>query len=272
MGIRGVVYSGGGEPLLWQGRKVLELIEETGKWAQVALLTNASLFPSSPEKFGWLKNSTYVLVSWHGHQRTRTLQGIARLVSAKKAWRSNCMVNVKMVLTPQNYRMVIEDYERIKALEPDFILFCPSKDYENVGGIELTFQQMQELKKMIQEANILKDTFNNASILWNMPDRDTPTTKCESVLRGLHAYITADGSVYLCCCTAGVPELSIGNINEESFSEIWRGKRHEEVVKNLHEQLCRRRNCRFRVYNQIFDLYREPPPLSEYEIRHGGIL
>lgn len=270
--VRGVIFSGGGEPLLWKKFGVVDLIKGL-RGQQVALLTNASLF-SLMKDFEWLHNCTYVLVSWHGHQQMRTLAGVAKVVDKRDEIGAKCMINVKMVITPQNYREVVEDYKIIRQItSPDYILFCPSKDYENIGGIELSSQQIQELKGMIEDAGIREDEDSNADILWQLPDRDTPTQTCESIERGLHAYITSDGNVYLCCCLAGNPNFSIGNINQQRFTSIWRGKKHRNLIEKINEDTCKRPNCRFKVYNRILQNSKlETPPLEEYFLRHGGIL
>lgn len=269
MGVRGVCFSGGGEPLLWHNGYVYELIRDYGQSMQAALITNGSLLPT--EFYSWMHGCSYVLISWHGYYR-QTLLGIKRAVNGKDTYKADCKIGVKMVITPQNYHGLVDDWKAIKEFKPDYILFCPSKDYENVGGIELSAQQITEVRDMLITAGIDQDPDTHKDMFWDMPDRNTPTIICNSVRKGLHAYITADGEVYPCTCLAGEHEFSFGNINERRFAHIWLSEQRQKVVEKLCDSPCDRKNCRFKVYNRLLEIGGPMPSWQELRERHGGIL
>jgi len=269
MGVRGAIFSGGGEPLMWHNGYVYELIRDYGQNMQVALITNGSLLPT--DFYSWMYGCSYLLISWHSYYR-QTLAGINRAVLGRNRMKADCRIGVKMVVSPQNYRNLVKDWKEIKALGPDYILLCPSKDYENVGNLELTDAQFSEIKNALIAAKIDQDPDTHKDMFWDMPDRNTPTIICESVRRGLHAYITADGEVYLCTCTAGEREFSIGNVNEKKFRHIWMGEQRRKVVDALCDTQCMRKNCRFKVYNRLLSIGGDMPSWMELRERHGGIL
>lgn len=66
------------------------------------------------------------------------------------------------------------------------------------------------------------------------------------------AHIMADGSVYSCGARLLDEKFYLGNINKESFKEIWEGKRrkqHWEFMKEFNLKGCRK-NCRMDEVNK----------------------
>jgi len=128
------------------------------------------------------------------------------------------------------------------------------------------------VRGQLAEAGIDQDPDTHKDMFWKMPDWDTPTKICHSIEKRLHACITVDGEVFLCTCTAGERNLSIGNVNEEKFRRIWNGERHKNVIAKLNESPCERRNCWFKPYNKVLEVGGDAPTWKEMRERHGGIL
>jgi len=50
--------------------------------------------------------------------------------------------------------------------------------------------------------------------------------------------ICADGNVYVCCQLAGIKSARIGNIHEKKFSDIWHSQQRKEVLRSLDVSKC----------------------------------
>ena len=81
------------------------------------------------------------------------------------------------------------------------------------------------------------------------------------VLHSLTTVITADGRVYLCGRLNIYPWIeSLGNINKESFRDIWfGGKRRSQAKMALDCEFNRKYcpNCRLTKFNQLFERIRK---------------
>ena len=74
-------------------------------------------------------------------------------------------------------------------------------------------------------------------------------------------HIDAKGNVWPCVAHIGTEELCYGNINDETFEQIWEGGRRREVNGRLNKmdinKVCREA-CRLDEINQYLDELRHP--------------
>jgi radical SAM protein with 4Fe4S-binding SPASM domain len=76
-----------------------------------------------------------------------------------------------------------------------------------------------------------------------------PVPKC--VLTPLHTSVDGRGFVYLCCYYYGIPDHSIGNLNEKSFKSIWGSNIHREKENNINPKDCAQFDCKFFAHHEI---------------------
>ena len=271
MGIKGVYISGGGEPLLWSSKKkkISDYINKLSKISDVAVITNG--IHLTKDNFDALKNIFYVLFSLfdinfeNAKKITKitkkdfsvVLNNIESLVKYKKKIRTRYpFLSIKTVVTPQNYENVISVYNHIKKLNADYHIFRLAIDFECFMEPYLTETQYNKLKKQVKlNKKLIDKKYTNLNELFSC-NKFSKNTECCIVKKGLYCCIDAKGDVYPCLYYVGNPNYCVGNIYNRKLQDIWKSKRHREVITKLNNLSKKGRCyelCRFKRYNFLIE-------------------
>ncbi len=276
-GVKSIMFAGEGEPLL---HKDIAAIAKHTKLSgiDVSFTTNAV---AMTEKFiqtaipytSWIKASvnagteaTYASV--HATQVRDFSKVIENLTQAVKFRNDNnldCAIGLQSILLPDNKDEMITlakiardkigaDYLVIKpySQEPASI----TTEYQSISYKDDFSEQLdKELKKLNTDS--FKINYRSETMrLYHEKQNDRYTT-CYSTPVFM-AYIMANGSVYGCKDKLFNEKFSYGDINKNSFSEIWqnqlRRKNFAYVLTEMDVSKCRV-NCRMDKINRyLFDL------------------
>jgi radical SAM protein with 4Fe4S-binding SPASM domain len=292
MRVKGVYISGGGEPLIWSSKKnkISDYINRLSKVSHVAVITNG--IKINKDTFNSFKNIFYVLFSFfdtnfENNKKTtkmtktnfnillKNIKDLARYKDKNKIKRP--FLGIKTVITPENYKNTMSIYRDIKRINVDYHIFRLAVDFENSMKPYINSKQYKSMMNKIKlEWKVIDEKYTNIKQIF---DCDNPAIKgeCWIVKKGLYCCIDANGDVYPCLYYVGDSKYCIGNIYKEKLENIWKSKKHREIIKKLND-ISKRGECpsfcRFKRYNQLIEKinYFKIPNQKDYNKMHASFI
>jgi len=246
-GTRGVVIEGGGEPTIVQHfDEVIRILKEHG--LGVGLITNGSnkLKPEIIGMFDWIR----VSLDSSSSAEMLTLKrykNFDKIVSNIVYYAQNCQtVGVGYVATRHNTSQMENLILYLRESGVRYVQIRPVVDHPEMLP-EYNFDYLKKYQNV--NMSVITDGMVENIV------RGNGGIGCRS--HSLSTVITADGSVYLCGRLNIYDWVKpIGNINLQSFNEIWHGEeRHRQANEVLDPKFCAKYcpECRITKFNIEFD-------------------
>lgn len=245
-GVRGVVWSGGGEPTLHPGwREIVSTAWANG--LEQGMYTLGGHF--TPES-AWLlaKAATFVVVSLDasdpdtyakekGVPRSRfqdACDGIVLLTGHKAA------IGVSFLLHAQNWTRAEDMLALTRMLGATYATFRPAIHFQPNHPAQPSddrtwiAEALPTLKALERESDVEIDVQRFVEYAnWQGHGYDT----CQGIR--LNTTITPDGRVWVCPNRRGMAESCLGDLREESFSAIWARHPGQFAVNANCRVMCR---------------------------------
>lgn len=272
-GCGSIMFAGEGEPLLHPKiSEIVNLTKEEGKidtsFTTNAVMLNENFVRSSLKNVSWIKVSFNAGTSsvYKDIHRTnekdfsKVIENLKNAVEYSKKNNLQTKFGMQMLLLPENESTIHQLCEIARDIGMDYVVIKPYSqhkfsntdkykniDYSKYLGLE------DELKcynskdfNVIFRINTIKN--------W-ISQNDQRYCHCIAT-PSVWAYIMADGAVYSCSAYLLDERFLLGNINDQSFDQIWASEKrikHAEFVMNeLDINECRV-NCRMDQINRYLD-------------------
>lgn len=271
-GVRSVMYAGEGEPLLHKDiSKIVNHAKDSG--IDNAFTTNGvhlseKFLEECGSSISWIKVSfnagdreTYSKI--HRTQPKdfdRVLENLKKAVEWKERSDSNLAIGIQSLLLPENAETIEKLVLISKQIGLDYVVIKPYSQHK-FSKTEIykhiDYKPYLELGKKLSIYN--DDGFNvvfriNTINNW-LSQNENRYCKCLAT-PSMWAYIMADGSVYSCSAYLLDERFKLGNINDESFTDIWSSDRkisNADFVANVLDISECRVNCRMDQVNRYLD-------------------
>lgn len=260
MGVKSIVLSGGGEPLVNKATPtVIQKAHEEG--LEVALVTNGELVNGESlriivENCAWIRVSLDAATAetyhrCHGITNRNAFQAVIKniksMVSYRKKINSPIMIGLAFLVHPYNFHEIYEACKLARELGIDYIQFRPVYLY----GFNLDEKMAQSWATQIQRA---KEDFQSEDfIIHSSPERfklkERKYERC--VACRMIGIVAADKHMYVCCQLKGDEKYKSGDLTRKSFKEIWQDPKTHALCDKIDVNQCP--PCRYDGYNEILN-------------------
>ena len=265
LGVKSVMFAGEGEPFLH--RDLPEIILHARRAGiDPAITTNGILMkPGIPEKI--LPATEWIKVSCNGGtpesygrvHRTKesdfnkVINNVRHAVQVRNRHGYTCTLGLQLILLPENENDLEEFAVISRDIGVDYLVIKPyTRHYQNDHDFQIQYEKYDDLAEKLAAMNT--DSFNVIFRTKTMQVWDTRMRGYEKCLAlPFWNHIDAGGNVWGCGAHLEDKRFLFGNINSQSFQEIWEGEQRRHRLKELEQDfdisVCRF-NCRMGKINQ----------------------
>jgi len=266
LGLKSLMFAGEGEPLLH--KDIVQMVVATrAANIDVAFTTNAvPMMPKFVQQampyVNWIKVS-FNAGTPEGYSKIHrtnkrdfhtVVENIKYAVQYKREKGLSCEIGMQLVLLDENVHEAEEFVKLAKSLGVDYAVvkkysqhkFSITHQHEGIDYSK--YLNLGEVLEGYSDENF-SVTFRNNSMV-----EQEPYKKCMST-PNVWAYIDSNMNVYSCSAFLGQEKFNLGNLNTQTFKEIWQGPKRQanyEMMKTFDLTNCRD-NCRMSNCNAYLD-------------------
>ena len=239
-GLKSVICSGEGEPLLNKDlSKIVNGIKEMG--VDVAMSTNGALLTKTIAEsclvsFTWIRfsiasmeeESYYRIQQAKKGDLERVRQNLQDAVEIKKRKNLRTTLGVQCLLMPENANQLPDMARQLREIGVDYLTVKPySQHLHSKHRYDLKYEELLDLEKELYSYETASFSVYFRSNAMKKMHREKTYPRCYGLPFMTH--IDAHGNVWPCVAHIGDERFRYGNLYEESFEEIWEGKKRREV-------------------------------------------
>lgn len=271
-GLKSIIYAGEGEPLIHKSAP--DIINKTKALGiDAALSTNGVLLTQDVAReclgsLTWIRFSTAGITesTYNKIQRGKSgdldkvLSNMQSAVQIKREQNLNTTIGVQLLLLPDNKNEIVQMGKELRKIGVDYFTIKPfSQHPQSQQIIEVDYREMLSLEKEVTELET--DEFKVYFRAYSMKKLECKRDYKHCWALPFMVYVDAKGNLWPCIVFMGKEKLKYGNLNEESFCNIWEGKRRREIIDyfmNMDLEKNCRELCRLDEMNKYLDSLKHP--------------
>ncbi|HQJ16035.1 MAG TPA: radical SAM protein [Candidatus Omnitrophota bacterium] len=274
-GVKSIMFAGEGEPLLHP--RFSDIVASAGdSGIDLAVTTNGVLLEKRMAErilpyLEWLRISLNAgtASTYAGVHRAATadfqkvITNIETAVRIKKKNRLVCVIGVQFLLLAQNYREAPALARLMRSLGVDYFSLKPYSRHPLSGAGPAQDISARAMDFVRQRTSRCETGTFKVILRQDMMQRLSEGKTYDRCL-GLPfaAHITAAGDVYPCSVFLGQKDFIMGNINKQSFKQIWEGRKRRAVMELISARGVSgcRAVCRLDAVNRYLWELKHPGP------------
>jgi radical SAM protein with 4Fe4S-binding SPASM domain len=273
LGVKSVLFAGDGEPLL--NRDLPDaIVEGHDHGLSLALNTNAVMLKEDVAetvlpRLEWMRVSvaagtaaTYAEIhKCKERDFERAIENVARAAEMKRRNNLAVTIGIQQILLAENVHEMSMLAKTAKRVGADYYVVKrfadnPRIDYTTPPNLHRDYEDAFRDIETLSD-----DTFK---VIVRRSNFEDDGARAYNQCLGLPflAYVLADGGIYTCCGYYGDEEFCYGNLNEDTFENIWMSARQRQVIGFVENEVdvhtCMP-HCRHHNINKLAWDLRNPP-------------
>jgi cyclic pyranopterin phosphate synthase len=276
LGVKSVILSGSGEPFV--NPEISLFIEYTKKrGTDLAIITNGSIIRERDVRPA-VSCATWIRVSLDAatsetrqrvHRTTGTdfddtLENMRRMADAKKKLNATVQLGSQIALCPENVHEIFEVGRISKDCGMDYVQIKPVVFHPRSTDSQLRKEFFQNALLRAREA---REKLEDREFKVYVKEDQFAAILTDDYERGMYGQcyanffpiIEANGLVYYCSQTRGLPEFALGDLSKNTFREIWESERRKKINESIDIMKCQP-ICRCHPINKALWSIRHPDP------------
>ena len=272
-GVKSVMFAGDGEPLLH--KDICEIITYARQQGlDVALATNGVFFDKNKlentlSSLSWIRYSVDAgTAAMHkkihcggSNDFSKILKNIRDAVQIKRRDNLTIVIGVQFLMIPDNINEVEQFVNAFKEIGIDNVQIKPYSQHPlSKNRYSIDYDKFQEIEELIRpyESSDFQVIFRSATSYRLMTKRRY--NECYGL--PFYTLIEADGSVIPCNLFHSNPDFRYGNLNTQSFYDIWTGEPRKHILQKLTKNTIEhcRDGCRLDAINRYLWQLKNPHP------------
>ncbi|MCX6707936.1 MAG: radical SAM protein, partial [Candidatus Woesearchaeota archaeon] len=269
-GVKSIMFAGEGEPLAYPF--IAEAVDKAKEYGlDIAITTNGVLLDEKKaesilENISWIKFSidagtreTYAKVHrCSPDDFDKVMKNIKSACEHRKKNGLKCAIGCQILLIPSNINEVEKLILKVKELGVDYLVLKPYSQHPNsINKLVLDLKKNDNDSKLTGLSK-KHSTAHFKVIYRNISAQEVERKQCDyDKCHGLNffALVDASGNIIPCNLFYEKPEYYYGNINRNTFEEIWNSRKRKEILEKLYGKGCEncRKGCRLNFVNKYLD-------------------
>jgi len=194
------------------------------------------------------------------HDWEKVVANISSVVALRTRKGSSVTIGVSYLIGSHTKKGIYPAAVLAQRLGVDYIRMRPFATWD---GNPLPFEQ-QEMGEVLDELKRAA-SLGNEKFFVSYPKDRTEWVKDGAAIpkykrcRIIHYWgvVQADGKVYLCCHTRWKDKYYIGNIHEQSFSDLWHSEKRKKIIESIDFKDCFM-PCQYNAHNELLEAIDTP--------------
>ncbi len=270
-GVKSVMFAGEGEPLLH--KDICLFVQKAKEFGMDVSITTNGIFFNKEKIEQCLPNLSWIKFSIdagtpenysqiHGTDARdfdRVINNIKESVDFKNKNSLNVTIGTQSLIIPQNKDTIEKLAEILKEIGADYLVLKPySKHPCSINNLVINPEDFNSLGESLEKfrSDEFKVLFRKETINRMMTEREYKT--CYGL--PFITLIDARGNIIPCNLFHGNLKFSYGNLNEQSFKDIWESDKRKKIITELAEKGISdcRLGCRLDPNNRFLHRLKNP--------------